>query len=433
MRQNGLTISSKKLPFILPQRLNTSLFWIITAFLVFLPFQMWLYTRFNLAHGFLWMDEIFVVGGVCSCLFVLLLKRTVPREAALIFCPIVLFVLIGLLSGLLNSRELHVTVLGIFDYLKGFLLISVFACVSISRRRIIYLYKILYILAIMLSPVAVLQELAFFLHFPVEKIGVLYPDLVRFGFLRTNSLMGHPNMFGLYTLMFFVLDLNLYRRLRWHHAFLLLGTFLSFSRMVWLASIVVIILSPIKNKRKNLVIVLLPLIICVCVAIPLFYSHTARELRSNNTYRGYTLAKSMEIWKENPLIGVGPGMYGGVVSVMFNSPIYKQYNFSQNWFNYGLRRFRSLDQFLPQILAEMGLIGTLFFMFLLYLLVRIPLRIAFKTADTFKKDLLLGLSVIPLILFVYLFGSGLNLTPFLLTYSALFGMVLGMKDENSSN
>jgi O-antigen ligase len=358
-----------------------------------------------------------------------LIGKKNSAQALRIFFPIMLFVLIGLISGLVNMRALPITALGIFDYLKGFLLIPVFICVSISRRRIIYLYKILYILAIILSLFALLQELAFFLRFPVEKIGVLYPDLVRFGFLRTNSLMEHPNVLGLYTLMFFVLDLNLNRRLRWHHAFLLLGTFLSFSRMVWLASIIVIFFLLIKNRRKILMIVLLSLIICVCVAIPLFYSHTARELRSNNTYRGYTLAKSMEIWKENPLIGVGPGMYGGVVSVMFNSHIYKEYNFSQYWFDYGLRRFRSLDQFWPQILVEMGLIGTLFFMFLLYLLVRIPLSIAFKTADTFKKDLLLGLSVIPLIVFVYLFGSGLNITPILFTYCVLLALIIGTREK----
>ena len=142
MKRNGFAITFKKLPFSLSQCLNASLFLIITGFLVFLPFQMWIYKRFNLAHGFLWMDEIFVVGGVCSCLFVLLLKGTVPRKAALIFCPIVLFVLIGLLSGLLNTRELHMTVLGVFDYIKNFLVIPVFVCIAISRRRMIYLYKI---------------------------------------------------------------------------------------------------------------------------------------------------------------------------------------------------------------------------------------------------------------------------------------------------
>jgi hypothetical protein len=51
--------------------------------------------------------------------------------------------------------------------------------------------------------------------------------------------------------------------------------------------------------------------------------------------------------------------------------------------------------------------------------------------SSFRKKMLMGLSAVPVVLAVYLLGSGLNITPFLLTYGILFGMTLGMKDEDS--
>jgi hypothetical protein len=47
----------------------------------------------------------------------------------------------------------------------------------------------------------------------------------------------------------------------------------------------------------------------------------------------------------------------------------------------------------------------------------------------------MGLLVIPIVIFFYLFGSGLNLAPFLITYSVLLGITLGVKhiNENIAN
>ena len=48
-------------------------------------------------------------------------------------------------------------------------------------------------------------------------------------------------------------------------------------------------------------------------------------------YRVYTMNKSLEVFKDHPILGVGPGMFGGVISVIFNSHVYDEYNFQKTW------------------------------------------------------------------------------------------------------
>ena len=147
-------------------------------------------------------------------------------------------------------------------------------------------------------------------------------------------------------------------------------------------------------------------------------------------FRVYARNKAMEVWRDQPFLGVGPGMFGGVVSVIFNSPVYEKYNFSQKWYEF-MKPFRSLDQFWPQVLAEIGIIGTVLFAGLLFSLLITHLIIRQRTTNEIR-DLFTGFTIATTIIFIYTFGSGLNLTSLLFTYSALAGTALGGY-ENSSN
>jgi len=408
---------------------------IVVLFSLYLPFQIPIWKALNLPHKFLWTDEFFVATAFILFLLIFVYQGKIKREASqILFCLLILGV-IGIISGLYNSNPAIVTANGIFDYIKNFLAIPVaipvFCLFSIPQKKVTGLYNILHRLVLFLCFIAILQEISFFLGLPVEKIGVSFVD-IRFGLMRTPSLMGHPNIFGLYALLFFILDFSLYRRIRWQNILLACGIFLSLSRMVWAAFFISLFFLLIQEKRKKMLAIFVVATIVISFAIPYFYLRTAKELGSENYFRGYTLTKSIEIWKDYPILGIGPGMYGGVVSVVFNSPVYEQYGFSPHWFAF-MSRIRSLDQFWSQILAEMGLLGTLAFVFLLFTLFRVARKESLNARDYFRKRLLLGFSVVPVVLVVYLFGSGLNLTAFLLTYGMLFGMVLGMKDEGVIN
>ena len=163
--------------------------------------------------------------------------------------------------------------------------------------------------------------------------------------------------------------------------------------------------------------------------IVLFGTHTYDELMGSGYYRAYVVKESFAIWQTHPWFGLGSGTYGGVVSVMFDSPIYQDYGFDPRWLNYGIKTFHSLDTFWPQIMVELGLVGTLLFIAFLFGLIRLALRESARSTNEFRARILRGFSAIPVVLMLMLIGGGLNLTSFLLTYTILFGLFLGMKDE----
>ena len=145
-------------------------------------------------------------------------------------------------------------------------------------------------------------------------------------------------------------------------------------------------------------------------------------------YRAYAKDKALKIWRGNPVFGAGPGMFGGVVSVIFNSPVYKKYGFSQKWYDY-MKPFRSLDQFWPQALAELGTSGTFAFAGLLVSIFLCFFILKIRSPYSGARGLFAGLAAATLLIPIYTIGSGLNETVFLFTYSALVGMGFGY--ENS--
>ena len=77
---------------------------------------------------------------------------------------------------------------------------------------------------------------------------------------------------------------------------------------------------------------------------------------SEDQYRFLYLVKSVQIFFDNFWIGVGPGMFGGWVSVNFhNSPVYQIYDLST-------KGIGSIDMFWPHFLAEVGILGALLFL-----------------------------------------------------------------------
>lgn len=410
------------------KRLN---WWIITFFLLFLPFQGALQRALNLPRKFLWMDEIFVAFYVVLFLLAILCQRGVKKASTQILFSLILLGIIGIISGLYNTNAFIVTANGIFDYMKYFLIIPALCLFSVGNKKMQSLHSVLHRLALFLCFIAILQEIFFFLGFPVERIGVPFTD-VRFGLMRTPSFMGHPNIFGLYSLLFFVLDFSLHRRIRWQNLVFALGALLSVSRMVWTAFFSVLFLFLIHRKGKKAAGLFILVLIIFFLSLPSFYLHTAEEIGSPGYFREYVLIKSLKIWQNQPILGLGPGMYGGVVSFMFGSPIYGRYGFDERWLDV-MENIFSIDQFWPQILVEMGLLGTLSFTFILFTLWRVARKEYLIAQVSFRKNILFGFSLIPLVLSVYLLGSGLNLGAFLLTYSVLFGLTLGIRNENSSN
>jgi hypothetical protein len=422
-----LTVSQDKKDFPIQDILKRLGYIVVASLLLFLPFQNPVGKLIKSPVLFFWIDEMFVALVFVLFLNIILFEGKIRKGPLKVLICLILLGVIGMISGSMNGNSLIVTVNGIFDYIKNFLMIPTVFVFSLSGKRGGKIFIVLHRLAIALCLIAILQEIAFFIGVPVHQVGVFHYEL-RFGLMRASSLMGHPNIFGLYALLFFTLDFSLHRRIRLQNVLFASGIFLSISRMVWIGFLISFFFLFIQEKGKKFKILFLLTTTLIAFAIPYFYYITAREIDQSSYFRGYALSKSLEIFKDHPIWGVGPGMYGGVVSFTFNSPIYQTYSFDKNWFDF-IKEFRSIDQFWPQILAEMGVSGTFFFGVLLFYLWKVPQKISEISENEFRKKMLSGLSVMPIVLVVYLFGSGLNLAPFLLTYGTLLGLILGMKDE----
>ena len=82
----------------------------------------------------------------------------------------------------------------------------------------------------------------------------------------------------------------------------------------------------------------------------------------NSNVRTYYTEEGLKLFQENPVIGVGPGRYGGSVATIFPSPVYHEYNIRSPRAWSGIAQ---ADIFYPHLLAELGLLGSLFFFYII--------------------------------------------------------------------
>ncbi|MEM7818239.1 MAG: O-antigen ligase family protein [Candidatus Aenigmatarchaeota archaeon] len=399
----------------------------IYILLLILPFQQGFLKQYLAEIQYI--DEIFSLFAFLFIFFYTLIFLKIKRKFIVFNIFIIAFCLVGLISGILNNNEIKITFLGIFDYIKNFIFILL-GIMYFNEKRLKSLFLVLLNLYVLICATAIIIVISNLLSFKLPDF-LGYIIEIRFGIPRVAPFQIHPNMLGLCSLLFFILDFSLYPKFTFKKFLLLCGIILSGSRMVWTSFAVgMLFLVFIFKIRERIIYGFFLSLLFGIFVLPKIFEKTQTEYLSESYYRGYVIKKSFEIWKDSPFLGLGPGMYGGVVSVKFNSPIYERYNFSKQWYNFGLARFHSLDMFWPQILVECGLIGAILFLLFLYVLYKLARNKAINTNNKFVKHFSLGLSVVPIVIFFYLFGSGLNLAPFLITYSIFLGMCLGTKNGN---
>jgi len=365
-----------------------------------------------------------------------------------------IFSIFGLISGLMNRNPIFITFLGIFDYFKNFLVIFIYTAFFNYKDDFKRIFRILIVTAVFIGVIAFIQEYwaifsryfmgksiydkgvyLFRILFPSSQAPWEFRDFWRMGIYRAPSLLNHPNSVGFYTLLILTLYLYTSKKINFSKFFLIFcGIFFTVSRMLYSAFIFLAGLQFFRRKRW-LVIPAIP------VAIFIFFMSFLPDLNifslmkgqevynEDKIFRAYAQKKALEIWKDYPLLGVGPGMFGGVVSLINPPTIYKKYNFSEKSFVY-VKNFRSLDQFWPQILAETGIFGVAAFIGIFISLI-ITLYIFKGRSSNFEiRDLFTGLIVIVPFILIFSLGSGFNITAFLFNYFALLG--ISLRNENST-
>jgi O-antigen ligase len=192
--------------------------------------------------------------------------------------------------------------------------------------------------------------------------------------------------------------------------------------------LVVLSLTQIYKGKKVYTAVLIPLIIILAFMINdgdikmSQLEKTTIETVSHEkiTYREYARHKALEVWKDHPVWGVGPGMFGGAVATKYISPMYEEYNFTVI-----LRKIKSLDQLWPQILAETGVIGAALVTGLFSMLFVLFETMRRQTAANDVRGLMSGLSVFTIILIIYTLSGNLNNASLFFPYFAFAGIAFG--------
>lgn len=359
---------------------------------------------------------------------------SVLKEEMFLIVILSIFCCWALVSCLINGNSLEITAFGIFAHIKYFLVFFIFSSLPYTSWLIKRDYKVLLYIALLFSCISILQEL---LAFAYPSSITWWPNIQhgesmwRLGLFRTPSLLGHPNSIGIFALFFLTVEIarRKVEKINWAVLGILgLAVFFSMSRMAIGAAIIAafVFIFPV----RKIVLILSPLLIIVLITYFSSYRQIDKSPDFYDQYRAYAYEKSMEVFKANPLAGVGAGMYGGHISLRYNSPIYNRYNFGGDFYNY-LHWVGSIEQLWLQIIGELGLFGIIFFLVLLFSPSIILYRLLQKIDDKYLKGFTWGLIAMPLLIGFYMIAFTItNSGAWLFPYFAFVGMIVGYIRRN---
>ncbi len=219
----------------------------------------------------------------------------------------------------------------------------------------------------------------------------LAPDILGFGTslgrfgegARVGAFMdGNPNMLGAVLAMAIPFPLFGFFRVTGWRLHLLLGTvsfvlvlalFFTFSRGAWLGlALATLVVATVIDRR-----VLVALLLLAALAYGTAHvvpreilvpdaSRTQLELDlqaatlgrigaigAGNDLRTLFIQNALPIIADHPIVGAGPGRYGGAVAAHYGSPLWNQYR------DGAVPLYRTVDNFWLHILVEAGILGTL--------------------------------------------------------------------------
>lgn len=400
-----------------------------------------------------YLDELTVAIYFLPAIWLLYKNREeLPSFYFYLILAIFVFCLSGEISGMINGNSFFVTTMGIIDYIKSFLVFFIYAAFFRTYEEFRKIYRLLLITAVFFGLLSFAEEMwalvnRYLLGKNIYNIDYLLnktlyiPELAwRFGLYRATSLFNNANSFGFHCLLILVVYLQAAKKRNKIILFILFcGIYFTLSRMVYAGFLFIVGTIIVFKKRRLIrfiaVVTLIPVVILLIymAAFPdfnLISYMSGGDIHSDDAipFRVYTVNKSMEIWKDHPIWGVGPGLFGGVVSLICNSHIYRLYDFNPQVISL-INEWRAVDQFWPRVLGEIGIVGTLLF---IHILILVPIEcfimIRQKNHDDLKK-LLTGIAIYLLIVLIMTTGGGISFS-LMYVYYAVAGIVFGMIKKN---
>jgi O-antigen ligase len=396
-------------------------------------------------------ETLLVVVGVVLLIEGLRHRRVVPAFRSRASIALAAFVLLALISALLNRVPPLIAAAGLFYTLDAIAIFYLCRIVGFDRRQAALAIGGVVVVVAAMALVGVLQALFDPNLFGLQVVTGRSGESVRVG-----SIVRDPNVLGTLiglTMPFALFGVVHFARPRWRWTAgaiaLLMATalLLTYSRGSWLGVVAGLAVVLLLLDRRVFLVAIATAVVALGIATymprdllvtepgggphkaPQFNAWDTTEERVSAVGEGRDLRtlfviNAVPILRDHPLFGVGPGRYGGAVAYDFGTPIYAEYGTGKL-----LTQQRTVDNFWLHILVEAGVLGAIAFIGMIvllgYRLVRLALRsrglryvlaagtlggVATVVVSTGTTMLLEGNTVAFMFWFVLSIGSMLSLT-----------------------
>jgi len=345
--------------------------WLLGAVFVFLLFQNLVFERLlpvnsQLASGVKHADDfltvLFVIALAVEAIFPAFRLGQIPQGR-----PMAAVVGICLLSGLYNHLAAKEIAIGSYVILKNFVWFFLAASIRLDDRGYRRVFHFLFV---------VLGALLAFSFFQLATGDLTY-DLLglyrdyRFGILRLRAIFIHPVYLAESMALLGVLAVSAYVQFgKPSYLVVAVGALIAVGLTMLAKTILALGLAVgflLLRKRPWLIV---PYAIGAAAAMFNFSQYGSENIQhqvelyieSPQSTRREAFRICGEILHDSPLLGVGPGMFGGYAAKVLGSPIPARYGF----INYDGLEYSTLDTHWPHLVAELGLVGLLAYGWLLW-------------------------------------------------------------------
>ncbi|MCK5849009.1 MAG: O-antigen ligase family protein [Caldisericia bacterium] len=348
----------------------------------------------------LWDEILFIVLFVILLIYKVRTAKEKLRFTSVIY-PVVTFLIFAIISIILsNSVTIAQGIEAIRSVIQSFIFFFLVINTPMSKKEIRGFLFLVVLGGVVCALYGIYQYL----------VGVATPpnwvdkDL-EFGLSRAFSFLGSPNAFSAYCVMIapVALGFAFQPKLKASHKLFFWGLFLllvgglvsSLTRASWLAFIPALCLFMLMIKKgKYIFLVLIAVVITVIFVPPIqqrfstLFSEQYQQ-KSASGGRTYRWSLALDLTRQKPFFGEGPGSYGGAVAYR-----YQEFN--------GLYS----DNYYLEILSNYGFLGFIAFLFILILLLK-NLTISFQNASKNDKILIAGVICGSVSLFINMYTENL--------------------------
>ncbi|MHB1843151.1 MAG: O-antigen ligase family protein [Sulfobacillus sp.] len=334
--------------------------------------------------------------GVLLAAAIILLIETKAKgwafRATPLDLPIAVFILVALVSAVLNGESAKIWVLGMRAYLEFAVLYYVVSAAPLTAGDRRQIFQGLLLWGVLMAFIGVAQH---FLHIATPAAWTEAISAAQGITTRVPGTMGNPNTYAGYLVLLVAMfaavaseKVPLWLRTL-AIAGLLLGlgaTLFTYSREALLALAGAGLVIGLVGDRRLLVAVV-GLGLLAMLADPKVIQHLAFGFSSTYSQvslsygRLYFWLKSLPLIASHPFFGVGPGLFGGSVAYDFHSLVELRY---------GLESMSTVDSQWIQLAAETGILGVLAILWVLIGMIKMAVTVFHRDADPLWRALALG-------------------------------------------